>query len=65
VKKAIEKVKIPNVKIVFITVNTNVTTVIYAQGEFEGQYKNPVSGTVVDSSIVKPNSFYLVSTYAK
>jgi hypothetical protein len=56
------------VSLVFITVQRNVNTRIFAQGELENTFKNPIPGIVVNQEITEVDSlheFFLISTAAR
>jgi Piwi domain len=67
IKAAIESASISTTKLVFINVCKRVNTRLFAQGELEGTYKNPIPGMVVNSGIIekKMKEFYLVSTASR
>lgn len=51
----------------YINVCKRVNTRLFAQGEYENNYKNPIPGVVVNSTITEKSmkEFYLVSTQSR
>lgn len=55
------------IKLIYIVVTKNTGVELYAQGFYEGEYKNSIPGTVLDNGIVSvgdgvKHEFYLLST---
>ena len=55
------------IELLYINVCKRVNTRLFASGELENSFKNPIPGIVVDSSITEKGlqEFYLVSTSAR
>jgi len=65
IKAALQNLGIPNTTLMYINVCKRVNTRIF--GGDIGSFKNPMPGTVIDSSITDKDiyEFYLISTAAK
>ncbi|CDW87091.1 macronuclear development protein 1 [Stylonychia lemnae] len=61
------EMKQDQVKLMYIIINKRINTRLFAQGELENHFKNPIPGVVVNSAITEKNmrEFYLVSCQAK
>lgn len=63
----IETVSESKIGLMYINVCKRVNTRLFAQGEYENNYKNPIPGVVVNSTITEKSmkEFYLVSTQSR